>query len=286
MYFNDGLDIKEVILLESIYYFGVFILEVPSGYFSDVLGRKITLVVSSIAFSSAYLLFGFTDPNFVIFALAQILLACGYSFMSGTNTSFYYESLQDQGLEDQFPAREAKVQSYLRYSGGLAALIGGIVGSIQLRYGFGVSLLFMIPALIITLKFSEPDIDKDVKIAMPLAQLSEIWTYLKSKELRWMFVYATIIYVLSHIPYEFYQPYLTVLEKNGYSLPMHAALFSGLLFAGTRVFGAIVAGNSVKLSQRFGLRKLCYTSIILQLLLIGILAAMLHPAIILYRDSE
>ena len=146
LYFNIGLDIKDVILLESIYYFSVFLLEVPSGYFSDILGRKTTLIISSIAFSCSYIMFGFIEPDFFLFAIAQILLAVGFSFMSGTNTAFYYESLAAQGMENQFPEREAKVQSYLRYSGAVAALLGGIVGSIQLRYGYVISLIFMVPA--------------------------------------------------------------------------------------------------------------------------------------------
>jgi len=280
MYFNEGLDIKEVILLESIYYFGVFILEVPSGYFSDVIGRRKTLIVSSISFALAYLVFGFTEPQFSIFAIAQLLLACAFSFMSGTNTAFYFESLQDQGLESEFPMREGKVQSYLRYSGALAALIGGIVGSVELRYGFGISFIFILPALIITFLFKEPQ-KQDKSIALPIEQIRNILSYLKIKELRWLFVYSVLVYVLAHVPYEFYQPYLTVLEKNDFSLPLNAALYSGILFAGTRIFGAITAANSIRLTQIFGLKKLCYASVILQLLIIGALGFVLHPSIIL-----
>ena len=280
MYFNEGLELKEVLLLEAIYYFGVFILEVPSGYFSDVIGRRKTLIISAVSFAASYLLFTLAHPQFGMFAIAQVLLAFGFSFMSGTNTAFYYESLQEQGLEAEFAHREGKVQSYLRYAGGVAALIGGLVGSFQLKYGFAVSFLFVIPALLITLRFKEPR-SSNKKIALPIEQLKSIIGYLKVNELRWLFVYYILVYVLAHIPYEFYQPYLLVLEKNDFSLPLNAALYSGILFAGTRFFGAFTAAKSISLAEKYGLKKLCYTSIFIQLALIGILGFILHPAIIL-----
>ena len=38
-----------VLRLEAIYYVAVVVLEVPSGFFSDVVGRKPTLLISSLA---------------------------------------------------------------------------------------------------------------------------------------------------------------------------------------------------------------------------------------------
>lgn len=281
MYFNQGLTFKEVILLESIYYFSVVLFEVPSGYFSDVVGRKTTLIISSTAFGLSYLMFGIFSPAFMVFAAAQVLLAVGFSFLSGTCTAFYYESLNDAGLSEEFAEREARVQSYQRYAGALAALIGGVLGSIHLSYGYLVSMIFMIPAVLITLRFSEPAKDASKKVALPVSQLSSVARYLKTKELRWLFLYSIVLYVLIHVPYEFYQPYLKLLEDSSYSIPLDAALYSGLLFAGTRFFGAIVAGQSIRLTKLFGLRLLCIVSIMLQLAIIGIFGYVLHSLVIL-----
>lgn len=267
--------------MESIYYFSVVLLEVPSGYFSDALGRKKTLVISSIAFGASYLAFGFWTPNFTLFAVAQFLLACGFSFMSGTNTAFHYESLEELGLESEFPEREAKVQSWASFAGALAALIGGLLGSIQLSWGYVVSFIFMIPALLITLKFTEPANNFKGPTALPLAQLKEIWRYLKRKDLLWLFIFSVVLYALIHVPYEFYQPYLRLLEQDDFSLPLNAALYSGLLFAGTRFIGGFVAAKSIVLSKKLGLRMLCLIALGIQLAIIGILGLILHPLVIL-----
>ena len=57
LFFNEHLTVAQVLRLEAIYYVAVVVLEVPSGFFSDVVGRKPTLLLSSLSFFAAYLLF-------------------------------------------------------------------------------------------------------------------------------------------------------------------------------------------------------------------------------------
>lgn len=281
LYFNAHLSIKDVIILESIYYISVFVLEVPSGYFSDVLGRKKTLVLSTVFFTLAYIGFGFIEPRFEILAIAQFLLAAGFSFLSGTDTAFYYESLQAEGLEDSFPQREAKVQSYKQYAGALGALIGGIAGSYQLHLGYVLSFVMVLPSIWLALRFTEPIAELEPNNNNPLQQLKEVFSYLKIKELQWIFIYSIILYVLIHIPYEFYQPYLKLLEASAFSVPMNAALYSGFLFAGTRFVGAIVSGKSIELANYLGLKWLSFLALILQLVIIILFSLVLHPSLVI-----
>ena len=67
LYFAAALPLDQVLLLEAVYYLGVVVLEVPSGFFSDVVGRRLTLLISSLAFLAGYMLFffgtGIDDPE-------------------------------------------------------------------------------------------------------------------------------------------------------------------------------------------------------------------------------
>ena len=281
LFYNESLGMKEIIFLESVYYFSVVLLEVPSGYFSDRFGRRLTLIISSVAFTVSYFIFGLVTPGFFSFAIAQVLFAVGYSFMSGTDTSFYYESLREDGLEVEFPEREAKMQSWANYAGAIAALIGGYLGCNELRYGYLVSLIFMIPALLITFRFKEIRNVKEAVQSSARDQAKAILAYAKTTELKWLFLYSVLIYVVIHVPYEFYQPYLALLEEGGFSLPFEAAMYSGILFAGTRFFAAIASRQSIRLANLVGLRNLCFISIILQLVLIGLLGYLLQTWVIL-----
>ena len=57
LYFSERVALREVLMLEAAYYATIVTLEVPSGYFSDRFGRRLTLLLSSAAFSIAYLSF-------------------------------------------------------------------------------------------------------------------------------------------------------------------------------------------------------------------------------------
>jgi len=56
-YFSQFVSLEQVIQLSSIYYISVFFLEVPSGYFSDRIGRRITLLISALCHVTAHLFF-------------------------------------------------------------------------------------------------------------------------------------------------------------------------------------------------------------------------------------
>ncbi len=48
LYLSGKCGIGGALQLEAIYYGGIAILEVPSGFFSDRIGRRITLILASI----------------------------------------------------------------------------------------------------------------------------------------------------------------------------------------------------------------------------------------------
>ena len=57
LYFSERVALHEVLLLEAVYYATIVVLEVPSGYFSDRCGRRLTLLLSSGALCAAYVTF-------------------------------------------------------------------------------------------------------------------------------------------------------------------------------------------------------------------------------------
>ncbi len=285
LFFSEIVSLREVLLLESIYYISVVGIEVPSGYFSDRIGRKKTLIISTIFFIISYLVFGLSY-DFKTLAIAQVLLAAAISFRSGTDTSFYYESLVEAGMEDEYGQREASVQSWIQISSALAVLAGGFLGAVRLELPYYLSVILVIPALIICLFFKEPGLSK--KESTPLIkQLSLCLSYLKIPQLRWLFIFSVLMYAMTHIPYEFYQPYLQLLEDRGDLVFTNAPIASGILYAGTRFAAAYAAKMSVTWTERFGIYKILFFAVIIQALIIGLLSITLSlvlVSVVLFRN--
>lgn len=279
LFFNEMVSLQQVLLLESIYYISVVCIEVPSGYFSDSIGRKKTLIISTILFLLAYLVFG-SAVNFTFLAIGQVLLAAAISFRSGTDTSFYYESLAQLGREKEFAEKEAKVQSWIQFASAGAVLAGGLLGSVALNLPYYLSGLFVIPALIICFYFKEPE--QDEKDIIPfIKQLKISFSYLQNHQLRWLFYFSVLIYAMTHIPYEFYQPYLKLLEDRGDLFQMDAPIASGLIFALTRFAAAFAARFSVRLTKKYGFFKILFFALLIQGVIIALLSWKLHALIIL-----
>ena len=122
--------LANVLRLEAVYYAAVVLLEVPSGYFSDRIGRRPTLMISALVFIAAYILF-MLNGGFAVFAIAQILLAAGIAFNSGTDTSFLYDSLTAAERTDEYAGIEAVAARNGMAASAIAARDGVVVRQLR-----------------------------------------------------------------------------------------------------------------------------------------------------------
>ncbi len=278
LYFGEHLPLARVLQLEGIYYAAVVLLEVPSGYFSDRIGRKTTLLVSSVLLVAAYLLF-FLGSGFGVFSLAQVLLAGGIAFNSGTDTSFHFDSLAAVGREDDYKEREALVARNSLAATGLAALVGGAAAALQLRLAYGLSALVALAAVGCVLFFTEPKHQSSDPTANFIGQIRNCLAHLKRPALAWLFGFAVLAVVINHVPYEFYQPYLELLGQR-FSLGADTALATGAHMAVATLLGAWIARRSARIDARLGTGRTLVLAGLIQLVIIAAMASVLDAAIV------
>jgi MFS family permease len=289
LYFTEHLTLGNVLRLEAIYYIAVVVMEVPSGYFSDVVGRRITLIISSIAFVGSYALFlggGFTEQPFLLFAGGQVLLAAGFAFQSGTDTAFHFDSLHAIGRSAEYADREAKIARNASWSLAGSALVGGLVAGIGLHWAYTLNLVAAVWLVGIVLAMVETGgataVTGRSEVAAFVGQLRRCLGYLRQRSLAWLFGFALLSYAMNHIPYEIYQPYIKALlagkDLGGVDT---TPLVAGMLTAATMVLRGIAAGWSVRLSDKMGLGRFLLFSYALQVVIIFACAAILHPLILL-----
>ncbi|MDP6040836.1 MAG: MFS transporter [Candidatus Latescibacteria bacterium] len=278
LYFNQHMSLDHVLRLEAIYYVAVVILEVPSGYFSDTLGRRLTLIISSISALSAYTLFCFGN-TFTLFALAQIALAAGMAFRSGTDTSFHYDVLKSLNREKEYDDREARIARNTFMASAGAALVGGIVGIYSLRIAYALSLIVACVAVALTFTFSEPESEKPQSSNGFRSQIWACFAYLRHPALSWLMLFFVFMTVINHIPYEFYQPYIQLLEGQ-HTAP--TPLLTGFHTALTMFIAAHFAKRSIRLRNRLGTRPALMLSAGIQGILILLMSLFLHPVVALF----
>ncbi|MBX2885994.1 MAG: MFS transporter [Granulosicoccus sp.] len=281
LYFNQYVTLSDALRLGAIYYLAVFILEVPSGYLSDKLGRRAILLMSSVFLLLAYGTFLWAD-NFDTLLVAQLFLAAGIAFQSGSDSALLYDSLAALSRESEYTRHEARSQQYSMIALALSTLAGGILGSFNLALPYAMATVAAFATLLLTWKFSEPMASKNSNSFV--LQLGQCLKYLTDLRLLWITCFFLLSYALAHVPYEFYQPYIRLLgdfQITAWLAADSAPLVAGIVTAISMSGGAIGAAVSVPLTERFKLKAVLLGSLVMQCVIIGAMALLLHPAILL-----
>ena len=118
---SRGLSMSQVLLLQAWFAALVLLLEVPSGYIADLLGRKRTLIAGTFFGAVGHSLLVFME-GFWQLAVFEACLAVGFSLISGADLAFLYDT--EVALRDPTDKRRksvARLFATRNLSEGLAA---------------------------------------------------------------------------------------------------------------------------------------------------------------------
>ncbi len=278
LYWNEYLPVDRVLQLEAVYYLSVVLLEVPSGYLSDRVGRVTTLRLSSGFGVLAYSLFVIGD-SFATFVAAQVALAVHFSFRSGTDAAWHYDLLEHQGLEAEYAEREARLARAGFWVRSVCALSGGAVGTFALGGAYALSLAVAVVVFVLMLACTELPAAAADRAGSFVAQMRSSFARLGNPWLGWIFGYVVLQTTLEHVPYEFAQPYLAAVLGGAGADVGNTPLATGVLVAGVALVGGWAAGWAPAAQRRLGVAGTLLALTLLQTTIIAVLAAAVHPVI-------
>lgn len=155
-YTDNGLNPTQIFTIQAAFHLAVLLLEVPSGYLADVIGRKKTLLFGSVFFPLGLVLYA-TGSSFAAFICAEVVLAVSVSMRSGCDSALLFDSLRQLDREGEYKRFEGKCQLYARTGTAVSSVAGGLLASVFLRLPFLVNFataLFMPP---LALALAEPE---------------------------------------------------------------------------------------------------------------------------------
>jgi MFS family permease len=132
------------------------VFEIPTGIFSDLIGRKWTIIFGQITTIISVLLYalGF---NFWVLVVGAVLEGVGRSFFSGNNSAFLYDTLKENNLEKDFAEYEGRASSMFQFALGVSAILGSFVlGFYSYQIMYWLTLIPLSIGLIISFFFVEP----------------------------------------------------------------------------------------------------------------------------------
>lgn len=130
------------------------ILEVPTGIFSDLIGRKKTTVLGSLCLVLGYILYAL-GINFWVLVLGTFLHGAARAFYSGNNTAYLYNTLENENLEHQYHEFYGKVNALVSGVSVVAALLSGILAEWSYSMMMWISVIPQAIALLITTQLKD-----------------------------------------------------------------------------------------------------------------------------------
>lgn len=177
-FYRDQMHIgfNEFLIAEAAFAATVVLLEVPTGWLSDVWQRKHVLALGVLAEMTGYacLLAG---EGLLWAVIAQSIIGVGISLISGTNSALLYDTLLADGQDARFRKLEGRRQGLGLYSVAAASIIGGLVYPLDHRLPVALSLLMQLTAFAIVLCMTEPARHKKRPEKHPLADMAETMRY-------------------------------------------------------------------------------------------------------------
>jgi MFS family permease len=125
LYFQSfGLTYAQIGTMELAAALVILVLEIPTGVFADLLGRKTSLVVAELLSFVAFLVMSLGN-GFGAFVIGWSISGAADAFQSGASDALLYDSLKRLGREQDY----MKVNGTLRMIYAIAIIAGSIAGA-------------------------------------------------------------------------------------------------------------------------------------------------------------
>lgn len=237
-----GISFTEAMILQAIFTFSIFLMEIPTGTIADWLGRKASLVLAGVVGTIAPLVYT-SYANFWVFVFAEFLWAVSAALFSGADSALIYDSLKEGKKE-----KESK-KIFGRYGslGLIGILISAPLGSLIAEYisipaAMTLTSIPMAMTVLIGLTIKEPKQSKEIEKPKYIETLVGGISYLRKHEHLKVLIFDYVpTAVLSFFMIWTYQ---VILQSYDVAVGLFGFVHAGI------VIGEILVLNNFKFLER------------------------------------
>ncbi|MGI9241139.1 MAG: MFS transporter [Verrucomicrobiales bacterium] len=248
-FFQDyGLSLSEILWLQACFGLAVAILEVPSGYFSDVVGRRPALVIGSVGLTLGFAVFAIAD-GFWSLLIGELVLAVGWSFISGTSSALTYDTLAELEEVERYAPIFGRQRSYANFAEAAASIVGAAIAVLSIRLPALAQIVIYAPTILLALSLTEPERKRFSSPAGPVAGIRQIILEALAlrREVRALIVLSAVIATSSLTMAWLSQPWLSAAD-----VPLVAF---GVIWAGLRITVGVSALFASRLEAQLGFNR-------------------------------
>jgi len=199
-----GMSIFSITMLSSA------LLEVPTGIFSDLIGRKKTLIFGAFA-GTLSIIFYAIGGNYFFLVIGAVFEGLSRALYSGNNTALLYDTLAKTQEQTEYSTFLGKTSSMFQIALAVSAIAGSIVANWSFSWVMWLSVIPQIICIIIGFKISEPQAQSQKSSNVFIHTKKAIKHFIKNKQLRLLSLASIIGYALGESSYQFRSAFVNLL---------------------------------------------------------------------------
>ncbi len=217
------------------------VFEIPTGIFSDRIGRKNTVILGSVANLIGFVFYAL-GIGYLYLIIGAIFEGLARSFFSGNNDALLHDWLKENDRENEFHIYLGKLSSLFQIAAAVSALIGGIVAYRSFAWVMWISVIPKFLMVTVSLSLSDPHIISE-KSSNIFSHLKEsLRQFQTNQKLRLLTITSALRFGIGESAYLFRSVFVSLLW------PLWAIGISNMM---SNIFAATSSFFSGKLIDRF-----------------------------------
>ncbi|MFK5883702.1 MAG: MFS transporter [Candidatus Izemoplasma sp.] len=249
-----GFSLFEIGIFEGVFHLTSLTMEVPTGLIADIYGRKLSRVLSILAYL-IYIILMVYSADFGVIIIAFVFCGLSYTLESGAGDALVYDSLKNIGEEDKFMKVNGNKEVIYQVSSTIALFIGGYLALTNFELPFAVAFITFLVALLVIYFMKETLIEinpeqKSLKELLYDQYVSSMKIILNNKRLLYLIIIAASVAAPVTTVFLYIAFYFDELEYSRFLI--------GTILAGHSIFSALGGYFAYTLEKKYQEKKILY----------------------------
>jgi len=202
--FALGMSIFSIVMLAQA------ILELPTGIYSDKIGRIKTIRLEAIIRCLAFF-FYLIAPSYLYLVIGAILEGTARAFGSGNNEALLYDSLADTNSKNEYEHFLGRTSSMEQFAAAAVAIVGSVIAHFSWTWVLFLSFIPQLIRVIIGFKFTQPKTYIPSEVNIYAHTKEAIIIFFQNPKLRNISIASMLGFAFSESGYQFRAAFVTTL---------------------------------------------------------------------------
>lgn len=253
----QGLTFAAVGLATGVFFLGILIGEIPTGYLGDRIGRRNSLILGAVLLSITHIGFAFAE-TLVAFVGLYAFWGIAATFRSGSADAWLYDTLSDIAADtEERASRDRMSEAYTHIRGratgafyvsaATTALVGGLLYEIQPSLPFLAAAVTTALAALVVSTLPEPSVTQERESFSPAKAREALQVIVTDRRIGTFVLLSALILAVPETIEIFVQPVMLAMGIRPATL--------GPLYTGLMIAAAVGSSQAGRIRRWFGTER-------------------------------